>query len=202
MRRLSTLVATVLAVTVAVADTDGACAYDPATEFAKGTVILSLQAGGGIQNNLEGHSRISNLHFVSFTPRLAILPLDPVGSGWFRGALETGLEGWVQHYVEPHDATALGLKAVGRYHFIGVGRLVPYVEVGTGVGGSSLKVREIDSTLNFVLEAGAGLSYFVAEGVALTAGYRFQHISNGNTTRPNRGLESDTGTVGVSFFLH
>jgi len=50
-------------------------------------------------------------------------------------------------------------------------------------------------------EAGAGVSYFVADTVALNAGYRFQHISNGHTSRPNRGFDSDSGTGDVSFYF-
>ncbi len=50
---------------------------------------------------------------------------------------------------------------------------MPYLEVTAGVGGSNLRVMEIRSTLNFVLEAGVGLSYFLTDDLALTAGYRF-----------------------------
>ena len=50
-------------------------------------------------------------------------------------------------------------------------------------------------------EAGAGVSYFVTDMVALNAGYRFQHISNGHTSHPNRGFNSDSGTGGVSFYF-
>jgi opacity protein-like surface antigen len=60
---------------------------------------------------------------------------------------------------------------------------------------------EIRSTLNFVLEAGVGLSYFLTDNLALTAGYRFQHVSNGGTSNPKIGFESDTGTLGVSYFF-
>ena len=84
---------------------------------------------------------------------------------------------------------------------IGFGRLVPYFEAIAGAGGTNLRVREIDSALAFVLEAGAGLSYFVTDTVALNAGYRFQHISNGHTSNPNRGFNSDTGIGGVSFYF-
>jgi hypothetical protein len=58
-----------------------------------------------------------------------------------------------------------------------------------------------DPEVTFVLGAGAGLSYFVANTVALNAGYRFQHISNGHTSDPNRGFNSDTGIGGVSFYF-
>ena len=110
-------------------------------------------------------------------------------------------EGWFQQYLSPHSATAQGLKVTGRYHFIGLGRFVPYLEVTGGAGGTSLRVPEIDSTFTFVVEAGAGLSYFVTDKLAINAGYRFQHISNGHTSNPNRGFESDSGVVGVSFYF-
>lgn len=35
----------------------------------------------------------------------------------------------------------------------------------------------------YELEAGAGVSYFVTDTVALNTGYRFQHISNGHTSQ-------------------
>jgi len=188
-------------VTAAVCATP-ARAFDGDRTFAKGTVIFSLQAGGGEQNNVEGQPRISNLSFVTFTPRLSILPFDPVGLVWIQGALETGLEGGVESYLKARDETAEGLKAAFRYHFLSSGALVPYLEVTAGVGGSNLRVMEIRSTLNFVLEAGVGFSYFLTDDLALTAGYRFQHVSNGGTSEPNVGFESDTGTLGVSYFFH
>jgi hypothetical protein len=36
---------------------------------------------------------------------------------------------------------------------------------------------------------------------ALYAGYRWEHISNGNISDPNRGLDNNSGVFGVSFFL-
>src|SRR6266404_5743385 len=103
--------------------------------------------------------------------------------------------------VRPAVAFDPGLKVTGRYHFIGFGRFVPYLEVTGGAGGTSLRVPEIDSTFTFVVEAGVGLSYFITDALAINAGYRFQHISNGHTSNPNRGFESDSGVVGVSFYF-
>lgn len=179
-----------------------AAAADPAEEFARGTKIFSLQVGGGEQNNLENHGRISDISFVNLTPRLSLLPMDPIGSGFWKGAVETGLEPWFQYYLEPKTATAEGMKAAVRYHFLSASPIFPYVEVTAGAAGTSLKVLEIRPSFTLVLEAGVGLSYFVAPGVAVTGGYRFQHISNGNVESPNRGFNSDTGTLGVSFFFH
>ena len=174
-------------------------AYDPEVTFARGTTIFGLQVGGGAANNVEGHRTVSDISFITETPRLSYLFFSPFGSGLLRSAFEPGVEGWFQQYLSPHSATAQGLKVTGRYHFIGLGRLVPYLEATAGAGGTSLRVPEIDSTFTFVLEAGAGLSYFVTDSLALNAGYRFQHISNGHTSDPNRGFNSDSGVVGVSY---
>ncbi|HET8533146.1 MAG TPA: acyloxyacyl hydrolase [Methylomirabilota bacterium] len=174
-------------------------AYDPEATFARGTTILGLQLGGGAANNVEGHRTVSDISFITETPRLSYLFFAPFGPGLLRSAFEPGLEGWFQQYLSPHSATAQGLKLTGRYHFIGLGRLVPYLEATAGAGGTSLRVPEIDSTFTSVLEAGAGLSYFVSDSLALNAGYRFQHISNGHVAKPNRGFNSDSGVVGVSY---
>ncbi len=174
---------------------------DPEATFARGTTIFGLQVGGGSANNVEGHRTVSDIAFLTATPRVSYLFFSPFGSGLLRSALEPGIEGWFQYYLSPHEATAQGIKVAMRYHLIGFGRLVPYFEGTAGAGGTSLKVREIDSTFTFVLEAGAGLSYFVTDSVALNLGYRFQHISNGHTSNPNRGFNSDSGVGGVSFYF-
>jgi opacity protein-like surface antigen len=176
-------------------------AFDPDATFARGTTIFGVQVGGGAANNAEGHRTVSDISFLTATPRVSHLLFSPFGSGLLRSAVEPGIEGWFQYYLSPHEATAQGIKVAMRYHLIGFGRLVPYLEGTAGAGGTSLKVREIDSTFVFVVEAGAGLSYFVTDTVALNLGYRFQHISNGHTSSPNRGFNSDSGIGGVSFYF-
>ncbi len=178
-----------------------AAGFDPEATFAKGTTAFGLQVGGGVANNIEGHRTLSDISFLNATPRVSYLLFSPFGSGLLRSALEPGVEGWFQYYLSPNEATVEGLKLAMRYHLIGFGRLVPYFEVTAGAGGTSLRVKEIDSAVTFVLEAGGGLSYFIRDTVALNAGYRFQHISNGHTSSPNRGFNSDTGIGGVSFYF-
>lgn len=191
-----------LALTLLCLGPSGAAAFDAAEEFAKGTWILGLQVGGGVQNNVEGHGRNSGITFVTLTPRLTVLPFEPLGSGWLRGALEVGAEGWFQVFLEPATTSAEGLKLALRYNFLGLGRLVPYVELLSGVGYKNFRPFEVRSNFTFVLEGGVGLAYFLAPRVAVNGAYRFQHISNGATSFPNRGFNSDTGVLGVSFFFH
>lgn len=178
-----------------------AAAVDAESVLTKGTWALGLQVGGGEQNNVENHRTTSGISFVNIEPRLGYFPFEQFGKGWIKGALETGLEGWFQYYLEPHTATAEGLKLALRYHVLGFGPLVPYIEATAGPAGTNLKVKEIRSTFSFVAEAGAGVSYFVTPEMAISAGYRFQHISNGGTSTPNRGFNSDSGVIGLTYYF-
>jgi hypothetical protein len=174
----------------AVADSDVA--------FGRGTWVFALETDAGSQ--VLGRDDRSNVAFVSLTPRLSILPLDPFGPDWLRGNLELGVEGWLQHYSHPGRALAAGLKLAARYHVLRWKRWVPYVEATAGVGGTSLNVREIDSDFTFILEGGAGIAYVVGRQ-AVTVGVRFVHLSNGDLAEPNTGVNAVAGCLGVSVFF-
>jgi len=177
-----------------------ALGFDAADSLRKGAFVLSLQAGGGSLNQaLEEHDHGS--WFVSFLPRLTYVPIDPIGSGWLRGTLEVGAEGWLQFFREPVETAAEGLKAVARYDFLGFGRLVPYAEVLVGAGYKNFRPWDNPTSFTFVLEAGVGVSYMVTPSIAITGGYRFQHLSNAGLGHRNRGYNYDGGVVGVSIFF-
>jgi len=180
-----------------------AWAFDAEQTFKKGTFVLSGEGAYGWQVNVEG-KRVGEtfLEFYDAGARFSLLPFDTIARRSFvYGALEVGLEPLYQHYTTPKQAFWMGLAAVGRYHFLGLGRVVPYVEVGGGAGGTDLNVHEIDSTFAFLLFGGLGASIFISNKTALYAGYRYQHVSNGNTSQPNRGFESNVGVAGISFFF-
>lgn len=179
----------------------GAFAFEPAQTFHKGAFVLSPEVAYGNQVNLENHQDFTNLEFVSGGVRFGWLPFDPAGPGPLYGSFEVGLEPLYQRYLDPNEAFFAGLGVTGRYHFLSLGRFVPYVEAAVFAGGTDLRIREIDSDFTFLLWAGAGASFFVSDRAALYAGYRWAHVSNGNTDQPNRGFEAHTGVVGVSFFF-
>ena len=179
-----------------------AWAFDAEQTFKKGTFMLSGEGAYGWQFNSEHKRNATYVELYDAGVRFSLLPLDTIArSSFLYGALEVGLEPLYQHYTTPKQAFWAGLAAVGRYHFLGLGRVVPYVEVGGGAGGSDLNVHEIDSTFAFLVFGGLGASIFISNKTALYAGYRFQHVSNGNTSRPNRGFEAQIGVAGISFFF-
>jgi hypothetical protein len=175
-------------------------AFDADATFRKGGYVVSLEAGYGEQFDL-GNLTITGLDAVNAGIRLGLLPWGVSGAGPLKGALEIGLEPVYQRFVEPDDAFFAGLIGLARYHFLSLGRLVPYVELGAGPGGTDLRVREQRTDFVFLLFGGAGASYFVTDRTALYAGYRLQHISNAGTDSPNQGINSHTGVVGVSLFF-
>jgi lipid A 3-O-deacylase len=178
-----------------------ASAFDSNTTFAKGAFVLSAEGGYGRQMNIEDFSQTSDIEFWNAGLRASLLPFGPTGPSILRGALEVGLEPFYQRYTEPESAFWAGLAAVFRYHFLSLGRVVPYVELGAGPGGTDLKVLEIDSTFSFLVWVGLGVSVFVTDSTAIYAGYRLQHNSNGNIDVPNRGWESSVAVLGVSYYF-
>ena len=176
-------------------------AFDAAATFQPRSFVISPEVGYGQQVNLEDKRRFSDLEMVNGGVRFGWLPFAPVGPGPLYGSFEVGVEPLYQRYLEPHEAFFAGLGVTGRYHFLSLGRFVPYVEAAAFAGGTDLQIREIDSDFTFLLWAGAGASIFVTDWTALYAGYRYQHVSNGNIDKPNRGFEAHTGVVGVSFFF-
>jgi Lipid A 3-O-deacylase (PagL) len=193
---------TVAVVAVVLLAASPALAFDPEQTFRKGAFVLSLDGGGGAQNNLEHHGRQTELDLWWIQGRASLLPFGTTGKGGFLyGAFEAGLEPIYQRYFHNAEGYFAGLGLAARYHFLSLGIFAPYVELGAAAGGTNLRVIEIDSSFAFRLYGGVGASLFVADNAAIYAGYRMVHISNGNTSRPNRGFEADSGVLGVSFFF-
>jgi opacity protein-like surface antigen len=194
-------VVTCVVMLVLVGIASSASAFDPNLRFAKGTYVISGEGTYGHQFNLQGFHEWSHIEFWNLGIRVSLLPFGPVAPSVLRGALELGLEPVYQRYTEPQPAFWAGLVAVLRYHFLSLGRFVPYIEGGAGAGGTDLKVGEIDSNFSFLLWGGLGASLFITDSTAVYIGYRYEHNSNGNIDKPNRGWESHVGIVGVSYYF-
>jgi opacity protein-like surface antigen len=179
-----------------------AAAYDPSQTFKQGSIVVSPEAAYGHQFDLEHKDGYTGLDFAYFGVRFGYLPFKPLlTDAPLHGALEIGLEPIYQQYISPKQNYFAGLGMAYRYHFLGLGRLVPYAEVAAFAGYTNLKITEIRSDFTFMLYGGAGASYFVTDRTALYAGYRYEHVSNGNTSTPNRGFENNVGVLGMSFFF-
>jgi opacity protein-like surface antigen len=190
-----------LASTVLLAGVAPAAAWDADETFRQNTIVVSPEVAYGHQFNLEHKPGYTGVEFADIGVRFGWLPFKPLGSGPLHGAFEAALEPMYQQYVSPKEVYFAGLGMAYRYHFLALGRFVPYAELAAFAGGTNLKITEIRSSFTFLLYGGLGGEYFVSDRTALYAGYRYQHVSNGNTSKPNRGFESNVGVFGVSFYF-
>ena len=193
--------AALVALVVVLAAATAARAYEPEQAYMQGSMVVSPEVAYGHQFNLEHKSGYTGLDFADIGVRFGYLPFKSFGPGPLHGSLEIGLEPLYQQYISPKQNYFAGLGMTYRYHLLSLGRLVPYAELAAFAGGTNLKTTEIRSDFTFLLYGGLGASYFVADRTAVYAGYRYQHVSNGNTSKPNRGFESNVGVVGMSFFF-
>ena len=203
MRRiLMAIVALVLDVVLVLPGKVRAAAGDP---FAKDTVIISAEGGFnhfGPRLETDGYlqtwnfgARLSLLPFAPFRPALLDHILD--------GSIEIGLEPvYVRFASQNQNYGGLGLDL--RYHLVGLnfGPFVPWINWMGGVGGTDVQVDMLTGSFMFIMQAGAGVEYFVSGKNAVYLGYQYTHFSNGGTTYFNNTLNSPGGAVlGVSFFL-
>ena len=197
--KLSRLVL-VLGAVALLANVHRADAFDVDAAFPRGGFVLSLEGGYGEQFD-AWNTTITGFDFFNAGVRFGFLPWGATGSGPLKGAFELGLEPIYQRFFEPETAFFAGLGAVARYHFLPLGRFVPYLELGAAPGYTDLNVIEQQTNFVFLLFGGVGASYFITDRTALYAGYRLQHISNAGTDSPNRGINSHTGVIGLSIFF-
>src|SRR5712691_241686 len=167
----------------------------------RGALEIGVMAGY-LQRNDTLTSVSSNRRALYALPRVGVVVTPDIGSGFYAGNLELLIEPLYAHYFMPFGANAAGGSVLFKYNFLGFGRWMPFWDFGLGMLWTDLapRIPEQSTQLNFVLESGPGLHYFVTEKVALTIGVRFHHISNADIGDRNLGLNSTLAYAGISVF--
>jgi hypothetical protein len=156
---------------------------------ARGSYEIGLQTAYsfGITNNAQ---------MVTFLPRLSrvVALLD----GAAPGVVTFGVEGMFSRIFETSEAMELGGGLLLRYR-IAWPRLQPYAELEGGMLYSDLRHFDLGSRILFSAQGAVGLQLPLWNGIAVTGGYRFRHISNAGQSRINPGLNSNLLAAGVSY---
>lgn len=176
--------------------------FDARTRVTKGTLEYGLLGGYWKGNDLFQNAPSTNRHAIYILPQLGLVLTDQLGSGLVAGNVEVLIEPMAAHYYEPFSASAFGGSLMLKYNFLSFGRWMPFWDGGAGMLWTDLapRIPEQSTQFNFILQTGPGVSYFVSEHWAITAGIRFHHISNANIGDRNTGLNAWLFTLGVSFF--
>jgi lipid A 3-O-deacylase len=181
---------------------DQPAGYDSAFGFGKQS--LGLSAGHGLALPVGGTQspELEDIQFVYVTPRWGVGITDQLGDrSWYRGNFELLLEGTFLYIFEPKHGIAGGLAPVFRYNFLTGTRIIPFLQVGAGVIALDADLARQADGLNFIVQSGLGLHFFVSQSTALTGEWRFHHISNAGIHNRNAGINSSLFMLGVTFFL-
>jgi hypothetical protein len=95
-----------------------------------------------------------------------------------------------------------GVSPLGfQLDFANGSRVHPFAHLNAGILGFTKAVPIEDSgKLSFTLEGGGGVRIFTSERRAVTLGLRLHHISNGDRSGSNRGLNQFVFYAGFSIF--
>lgn len=176
--------------------------FDARSRVTKGTLEFGLLGGFWRGSNVFDNAPSSNRRAIYILPQLGLVLTDEIGSGVVAGNVELLLEPVAAHYYEPFSASAFGGSLMLKYNFLSFGRWMPFWDGGAGMLWTDLapRIPEQSTQFNFILQTGPGVSYFVSENFALTAGFRFHHISNSGIGERNIGLNAWLFNLGFSFF--
>jgi opacity protein-like surface antigen len=164
---------------------------------------FGLLAGYGIALPTPGKDKddVDETRILSAIPYWAVGIQDPVGSGWYHGNHEFRVEVPFLYNTEPHSGSAVGVNWMVRYNFLNWGEVVPFVQAGVGYLHLDTELDDQADGHSLFPQGGLGLHYFLYESLALTAEWRYRHISNGGTRRANDGINDGTFLFGISYFL-
>src|SRR4051812_40615717 len=109
---------------------------------------------------------------------------------WYRGNWEVLGEVFQGAQFDPNISYVIGGAAILRYNFCTHSRWVPFFDGGGGAAATSIRNTDLSTTFEYNLQAGVGTQYFVSKDFAVTAQYRFLHLSNAGLAAPNLGVNT------------
>lgn len=125
------------------------------------------------------------------------------------GFPETGLSVCVAHYGSPLIGWAAGLYPTIQFRIINFGKGYWYWKLGGGIGIASKSWKRtppedsinniIGSTVNNFTMIQTGIRYQIATNWTIQAGLHFFHVSNAGMRKPNFGINTTGGFVGVNY---
>jgi hypothetical protein len=176
-----------------------ACA-DELPAAAKAESEYALLSGFGITHRGFGETR-SQVETFDMILRYGRFLCDEAGKGeWWQGRHELLLE-LPYHLALDHGGRSMvGGYILGSWKFTGLELMAPYVFAGGGVLFVDLGLPTMGNRLDYSYQGGTGVQYFIGKELAITAEYRYHHISNAGTASPNEPLNSSKFLFGVSIY--
>jgi hypothetical protein len=116
------------------------------------------------------------------------------------GLLQFVEEPYIAGVSNPHGNLEIGNNFLLKIGILPeTSRFQPYLKGGVGFLYMSQHTLNQGSQFNFNEYAGFGFHFFLKKNLAFTAEYRFRHLSNCDIKKPNRGINSGFGIVGLCY---
>jgi len=186
---------------LALSQTGADVAETSRSSFPATSAEYSFLTGYGITHRGFGQTR-TQVQTVDFIGRFGYFLTDRLGDGWCRGQFEHIVELPLHLVVDPRTRIMTGANLLGSWKCTGLAdeRLYPYFFAGGGVLFVDLGLPTMGSRLDFSYGGGTGVQYLYRRDLALSAEYRYHHISNASTAEPNEPLNSSKFLLGISLF--
>jgi|SRR5215472_9033910 len=168
--------------------------------FQRGAQSLSVQFGAAAGLAAFGSDQAHDLALASISYGRILGPLHGEDH-WFRGNIEARLELFGGAQFSPDRAWLVGLSPHLRYIFATGTRWMPFLDGGLGVTATSIGPPDLGSVFEFNLQGGGGCHWFLRNDLALTLEARYLHMSCAGISRPNQGLNSVMGMLGLTWFF-
>lgn len=78
-------------------------------------------------------------------------------------------------------------------------KLQPYIKAGIGIVYMTQHTRQQGTQFNFNEYVGLGAHCFIRDNIGLTLECRYRHLSNADIKKPNRGIDTYYGLVGIAY---
>ena len=142
------------------------------------------------------------VNYAGLSAQLGYMLNDLANGGPWRGNFEVMAEVWGDGIFVGRGTYLTGTTFWMRYNLVPPrGKWTPFFQLGAGVSFSDVDHRVFGQTFSFNLDAGIGCRYFVDSRSSLNAEYRFQHISNANTSDHNLGINAQGAVLSVSWYF-
>lgn len=160
----------------------------------------SFLSGYGITHRGFGDTR-AQVQTFDMIGRFGWFLSGELGAGnWYQGRHELLVELPVHLVVDPRVSPMVGGYLLGSWKFTSLDNWAPYLFAGGGILYVDLGLPTMGNRLDFSYQGGAGVQYFIERDMALSLEYRYHHVSNAGTARPNEPLNSSKILLGVAVY--
>lgn len=161
---------------------------------------VSLESGASVGFAAFGGQVRHDLALASLSYGHMLGPVRGVDH-WYRGNWELRGEIFTGAEFSPGTTWGVGLTPHLRYHFATGTRWVPFADIGAGATATGERAPDLGGAFEFNLQAGTGVQWFAWDNVALTVEARYLHVSSAGLYRPNLGLNTIAGLIGVTLWF-